>query len=305
MRHGTPSRRRPQSRGLLALEPLEDRLLLSLTPSLPVSRGPVFSEPITHQAAPPADTTPDDDSAYPAETRADSSTETTYGPSPSTTGSNDLDGRDGTEAYSEKQDRQGRDSSPTFDPTTARANEAQQVARLTISTPQPQASSATPSAAPALPSARADAEGKPADPATSTRYTPESGRRGPAAEPVDPPKPAPTNPPDASAEEHSTGPASPVEDPPSWVPGAGDLLAGAVNVDLARLEQAADQVFAQLESLAADVAAAPAGLTVTEWLVTASVAAAAFEMGRRRIKLPIPTCDPSLVFTLLPPEDET
>jgi hypothetical protein len=64
----------------------------------------------------------------------------------------------------------------------------------------------------------------------------------------------------------------------------GNLLAGASPIDLATLKRAAKEVLAQLEALGKELTAAPQGLSQSQWLVVAVLAAGTLELARRRIR---------------------
>jgi hypothetical protein len=95
----------------------------------------------------------------------------------------------------------------------------------------------------------------------------------------------------------------------------GTLLAGALPIDLPTLERAAVKVLARLEGLAEGIAAAPATLSLTQWLV-AVAAVVVFEFARRRAKPlelsgsvrgdggRVPSWAPFPILAMLPPEDE-
>jgi hypothetical protein len=106
------------------------------------------------------------------------------------------------------------------------------------------------------------------------------------------------------------------DDRAGFVPQMGNVLAGALPIDLPALEQAADRFFGHLEGLAEDLASLPLSLKLTPWLVVAGAAAGAFEFARRRrlkslaserTKLRLPERDsgwtPFPVLDVLPSED--
>jgi hypothetical protein len=101
-----------------------------------------------------------------------------------------------------------------------------------------------------------------------------------------------------------------------WIylaPQLGNLLGGAVPVDLTTLNRTVDELFSRLEGLAEDVWALPATWRLSPWVVLALAGTGAFEFTRRWLRSPepaIPSADgedsdwilPS-ALALFPPEE--
>jgi hypothetical protein len=101
--------------------------------------------------------------------------------------------------------------------------------------------------------------------------------------------------------------------PFNLIPQQGNLLVGALPIDLANLRRAVDDFFVRLENLAAEGWTLPATKLLVPWTTAALLATGAFVFARRRpgsSQLHTPfrdgdaaTWDPSSVLALLPPED--
>jgi uncharacterized protein (TIGR03118 family) len=100
--------------------------------------------------------------------------------------------------------------------------------------------------------------------------------------------------------------------PPQPAPRLGNLLGGALVVDLANLKGAVDNFFARLEDLAETMAASPDTIRLVHWLLVGATATGAFEFARRKTAAPLgrisgdeddPLWAPFPVLAVLPPED--
>jgi len=103
---------------------------------------------------------------------------------------------------------------------------------------------------------------------------------------------------------------------PATVSEASSLLAGAMPFDLTTLRQAANDLFARMESLGEGISAVTEELSLTRCLVVATIAAGGLEFVRRRGKRAEidgvvqsdsgegPSWAPLLVLVVLQPEGE-
>jgi hypothetical protein len=284
------------------LEPLEDRLLLSAVYPQPLVAGVVSpnssvaaaSAVVQNPAQPAAtaqptfDTTPGDDAyspdhtspssqqSYPANKSGSASSSAPAGPA----NSNRMDTGSETEDYQR---------SPSY-----RASPATQAVDMQIALAQgPQPSSrpqrsALASAAGLLPESSAP---PPADKAPVNLVKVDSQQPGPhggSVSNVMPPfEVAPQNEPSSLVEEQPGASVSRMVAAPSGLaPQAGDPFAGELPIDLVALERAANEFFARLEGLAADLTALPAAVNVTGWLVVTAAALGACEFLRGWLKPP-------------------
>jgi hypothetical protein len=130
-----------------------------------------------------------------------------------------------------------------------------------------------------------------------------------------PPEVALENVPTMVTQEQPASPTLPSAGTPSaLVPQIESLLAGALPIDLAGLEQAANGFLGRLERLAQDMTGSPVGLELTQWLVVTAAAVGAAEVIRGWTRPPRPRSSargasedqswaPFPVLAVLPPED--